>query len=182
VLLSTYLKGSSSGPAGPIIVKTANSPVIGKTRVLQQDLHHPVPHGRVVEAFRFRTPPSVPEELAMPLVAPRPWLAGALAVGAYAAFTTLSLAAPGLGWLLAALAAIVVLVVPLTLSERLFGYIESLGRATGRTRRYAQGGGSVAETTTTGVGLWLSSAINIGLTALGVLALALASGAIHLIW
>lgn len=117
----------------------------------------------------------------MPLVAPRPWLAGALAVGAYAAFNALLLVAPGLGWLTAIVAALAVFIVPIAVSERLFGHIESLGRATGRTRRYAQGGGYVAETTTTGIGLWLSSAINVGLTALGVLVLALGSGAVHLV-
>jgi hypothetical protein len=118
----------------------------------------------------------------MPLVAPRPWLLGALAVGAYAAFNVLLLAAPGLGWLAAAVAALAVFAVPMALSERLFGHIESLGRATGRTRRYAQGGGFVAETTTTGIGLWLSSAVNVALTAVGVLVLAVSSGAVHLVW
>ena len=118
----------------------------------------------------------------MPLVAPRPWLFGALAVGAYAGFHALLLAAPALGWLVAGVAALAVLVVPMTLSERLFSYIESLGRATGRTRRYAQGGGWVAETTTTRMGLVLSSAVNVTLTTLAVLALALSSGAMHLSW
>jgi hypothetical protein len=118
----------------------------------------------------------------MTLVAPRPWLALSLAVGGWAAIHALVLAGPNVGWLLAALVAAAVLVVPTTLSERLFALIESLGRATGRTRRYAQGGGFVAETTTTAIGLWLSGAIIVGLTAIAVLATALATGAVHLVF
>ena len=118
----------------------------------------------------------------MPLVAPRPWLALSLAVGGWAAYQALALAGPNVGWLLAILVALAVLIVPTTLSERLFALIESLGRATGRTRRYAQGGGFVAETTTTAIGLWLSGAVNVGLTAIAVLATAIGTGAMHIVF
>lgn len=118
----------------------------------------------------------------MTLYAPRPWLTVALAVGTMAALAALALAWPTMGLLLGVLFSIAVFTVPFLIGEWLFEHIESLGRATGRTRAYAAGGGYVAETTTTRIGLWLAGAANLILTALGVLAIAVLNGAVHITW
>lgn len=118
----------------------------------------------------------------MTLYAPRPWLTAALATGVVAAIAAIVLTMPAMGVTLAALFAIAVFAVPLLVGEWLFDHIESLGRATGRTRTYAAGGGYVAETTTTRIGMWLAGAANLTLTALGILALAVSNGALHITW
>jgi hypothetical protein len=118
----------------------------------------------------------------MTLYAPRPWLTVALAVGAVAAIAAIVLTWSTMGVLFAALLSIAVFAVPFLVGEWLFEHIESLGRATGRTRAYAAGGGYVAETTTTRIGMWLAGAANLTLTALGMLAIALLNGALHITW
>jgi hypothetical protein len=87
-----------------------------------------------------------------------------------------------MGVLFAALLAMAVFAVPFLVGEWLFAHIESLGRATGRTRAYAAGGGYVAETTTTRIGMWLAGAANLTLTALGMLAIAVSNGTLHITW
>jgi acyl dehydratase len=118
----------------------------------------------------------------MTLYAPRPWLTIALAIGAMAALAALALALPTMGLLFGVVFSVAVFTVPFLIGEWLFEHIESLGRATGRTRAYAAGGGYVAETTTTRIGLWLAGAANLILTALGVLVIAVLNGAVHITW
>jgi hypothetical protein len=110
------------------------------------------------------------------IIAPFPWLLTALAVALAAAVGVFAL--PGLSIPLALMVALALLVVPPALSRRVFGLIEDLGRATGKTRP-AVSGGYVAETTTTRLGLVVSGATNVALCALGLLATALSSGALH---
>jgi hypothetical protein len=111
----------------------------------------------------------------MLVVAPRAWLFGAVGLSLLASLCVLGFS--GLSVPVALLAALAVLALPPALSQRFFALVENLGRATGRTRA-AVAGGWIAETTTTRLGLWLASASNLALCALGVLGALVGSGAL----